>query len=287
MENLQLDPTARNGNSVSQTHFGSGDNVAGNKTEIINNYTGKSSDYKSLVEQIERQKRYLIRIPESETEERLAESAKLNELVEQEKQFREDVFKLYETFTRIEINTERLVLAQAHFEAGEFVAARVGLNAEQMGAEQDVLLERQTRQQTDLSHTKAQLTKNANEFLILARLTAIDYELADRFDQTKSYFEQSLRAERNKDNVSAYAYFLHTHNQFVDSQPLYEESLLIYRDLAKSDSQTYLPFIANRLNNLGVVLKHRNEYTKAEARLPRSARNTTEISFGQFSRILI
>ena len=84
----------------------------------------------------------------------------------------------------------------------------------------------------------------AHEYLILARLTAIDFTLPNRFGTTIAYFEQSLKAAHTIENTFAYAYFLQEHNQFNTALPLYEEALRIRRRLADANPQTYLPDLA-------------------------------------------
>jgi len=114
-------------------------------------------------------------------EERTAVQKKLDDL-------KSEIMRLAETFTKIPVNTERLKLARQHFEAGDYVAARAILDAEQMGNELDALLNQKQQLQTRQAENEAQLTDKANEFLILARLTAVDYTLEDRYPKTIEYF---------------------------------------------------------------------------------------------------
>ena len=78
------------------------------------------------------------------------------------------------------------------------------------------------------------LIDKANEFLILARLTAVDYTLEDRYPKTMEYFEQSLKAAHTAENTFEYASFLQKHNQFNAASPFYTEALKIYRRLAEA-----------------------------------------------------
>ena len=133
--------------------------------------------------------------------------------------------RLAETFTKIPVNTERLKLARQHFEAGDYAAARTILDAEEMGNELDALLDQKQQLQHRQDENEAHLTDKANEFLILARLTAVDYTLADRYDKTVEYFEQSLKAAHTVENTFAYAYFLQEHNQFVAALPFLHRSI--------------------------------------------------------------
>jgi hypothetical protein len=89
-----------------------------------------------------------------------------------------EVISLAETFTKIPINTERLRLARQNFEAGDYPAARAILDAEQMSSELDALLHQKEQLQRQQIDNETHLIDKATEFLILARLTAIDFTLA-------------------------------------------------------------------------------------------------------------
>src|SRR5262249_12044650 len=100
-----------------------------------------------------------------------------------------EVIRLAETFTKISINTDRLKFARQYFEAGDYAAARAILDAEQMGTELDALLKRDEQLQQQQAEIKALRTDKANEFLILARLTAVDVHLPGWFEKTVDYFK--------------------------------------------------------------------------------------------------
>src|SRR5262245_26742901 len=104
----------------------------------------------------------------------------------------------------------------------------------------------------------------ANEFLIKARLTALDVHLPGWFEKTVDYFKQSLKAAVTLDNVFEYAVFLHQHNDFNSALPFYEKALTASRGLAETNPQTYLPYVAMTLNNLAVLQKVKNEFQAAE-----------------------
>src|SRR5262249_30777451 len=182
---------------------------------------------------------------------------KLNDL-------KREVIRLAETFTKIPINTERLKFARQHFEASDYAAARAILDAEQMGTELDALLNRDEQLQQQQAEIKALRTDMANEFLILARLTAVDVHLLGWLEKTIDYFKQSLKAAFTLDNVFEYAVFLHQHNDFNTALPFYEKALTVYRGLAETDPQTYLPDVATTLNNLANLQAAKNEFPAAE-----------------------
>lgn len=177
---------------------------------------------------------------------------------------KQEVIRLAEDFARIPINTERLKKAKVHFESGAFVEARAVLDAEVMGQELDALLEQKETLSIKTQENQQSLSDKANEYLILARLTATDFELPDRFEKAMKYFEQSLKAAPNNDNISDYAYFLQQHNQFNRSQELYKKALKNYRILAAINPSIYLPDVARTLNNLAVLYREKKELKLAE-----------------------
>jgi len=192
--------------------------------------------------------------------------AKRNQKQQELDSLRREVLKLAEDFQRIPLNTERLRRAKAHFEQGEFAEARAVLDAEveTMGIELDALLHEKGRLNQKTAENQQHLSDKANEYFILARLTATDFDLPDRFEKTKEYFEQSLRAERNAKNVFEFATFLQEHNRLAQAQTLYEEALQMYRALAEENPKTYLSAVAGTLNNIANLQATKNEFGEAE-----------------------
>jgi tetratricopeptide (TPR) repeat protein len=174
------------------------------------------------------------------------------------------VLELAKTFEKIDLDTERLQKAKFHFDKGEFKEARAVLDAEIMTKELSALLDKKEQLKTETTENDKNLSDKADEFLILAQLTAIAFDLKDRFEKTIQYFEKSLQAERNVKNSFAFAYFLQEHKQNNKATPLYEEALANYRQLAEVNSQTYLPYVAGTLNNLANLQSAKNEFAKAE-----------------------
>jgi hypothetical protein len=176
-----------------------------------------------------------------------------------------EVLKLADDFQRIPLNTERLRIAKRHFERGEFEAARAVLDAEKMGNELGALLSEKERLHRKMEENQQNLTDKANEYLILAHLTAIDFSLPDPYKKTVEYFEQSLRAERNAENLFEYAKFLQEHNKSTSALRYYEEALQINRELAEENPSTYKSYVANTLNNLAILQETMYEHGDALA----------------------
>jgi tetratricopeptide (TPR) repeat protein len=229
-------------------------------------FVAQSPDYQILMQRIsEKQEMVEFLQEKGETDRALKAAAELEALKQEEAQFKENILRLYETFTKIEIDTERLAQAKAFFDRGEFREADAILNAERMAKDLDRLIERGQQ----LDQEKAAIDKNrvqlGNEFLIKARLRATFYDQANHFEEACAYFEESLRAARTPESLFEYAWFLQEHNDFIRAQPIYTEALTIDRDLAAENPHTYLPDVATTLNNLAILQKDQNDYVSASS----------------------
>ena len=260
---------------MQQTHSGSGDNVAGNKTvttdnsvrqtsisgdniardKIINNYLLGSVDYQQLMAEIKDSEELLAGIATERTDLRLKQSAKLEELRKQLEDFKAQVFRIYEQITRIPINTERLRRAKEHFEKGEFREADAVLKAEEIERDVERLKLEQTAAKDKLAAIEQDLADRANEFLLKAQLSLVTplAEGEDRFRRTEGCFTQALAAARTAEALFAYAYFLHQNNAFSKAEPLYQEALQQVRSLAEAEPKAFLKGVANTLNNLAIL----------------------------------
>ncbi|MFZ4557270.1 MAG: tetratricopeptide repeat protein [Pseudanabaena sp.] len=231
--------------------------VIGDHAQVTQNIYLQSVDYQRLVEQIRDTQESLEEA--SKPERRLKLAGKLQELEEQLEEFKDNVYKLYEAFTKIEINTERLRQAKAYFDRGEFREADAVLKAEEMTEDLDKLIERERQLERQRENVRDSREQIANEFLIKARLWATFYDQSNRLEQTCEYFEEALRAARTGENLFEYALFLQEHYKLNQAEQLYQEALQIYRELAKQKPASFLPDVAMTLNNLAVLHRNTNE----------------------------
>lgn len=229
-------------------------------------YKAIEAEIQELNERFNKAKQKSIQYPDDPdfTVELIAIDSKRSERQKDLEALKQEVIKLAEDFVRIPINTERLKKAKAHFENGEFAEARAVLNAEQMDVDLNNVIQKEELGKALQEQAQEGRKNLANEYLILARLTSTDFELSDRFEKAVEYFEQSLRAERNAENLFAYASFLQEHNQYNKTPLLYEEALQITRSLAQSNPQVFLPYVAKTLNNLAVLHRTQNELEQAQ-----------------------
>ncbi|UJS19451.1 MAG: tetratricopeptide repeat protein [Candidatus Brocadia sp.] len=260
-------------------------------------------DYQKLLEQIKELEQDLRDIPPDKVERRLEKSKKLEELRKQKQDFEQQIIRLAETFSKIEINTERLKQAQQYFTQGKFREADAILKTEELSRDQQQLLDAKARKTRELEELNKQLISNASEFLIKAQITATNFSNPRRFQDACSFYEKSIQSYPTFENTWEYAYFLQQHNQhneaeryyqevikrfgselddptraatlnnlgvlqkdkneFDDALKSYKEALEIRKKLALANPQTYLPYVATTLNNLGNLQSDKNEFDDA------------------------
>ena len=215
----------------------------------VNNYQ-KSQDYQDLLAKRDDARENVQKYPDD---------AKFRQVLTTAEQslegFKRDVLKLAEEINKFPLNTERLKQAVALFNAQQYAEARKVLDAGEITQEQDALLAKQQRLQEEQATITAQLDDKANEWLLKAQLTAIDYSLGDqRIAQTSGYFEKALKSGRTPKRLFAYAKFLQDNNQYRAAETLYTEALSILRELAKDNPAVYQSYVAMTLNNLGILV---------------------------------
>lgn len=138
------------------------------------------------------------------------------------------------------------------------------MDAGQLGQDQHALLDKQRRLKDGLAEINSLLNDNANEYLLKAKLTAIDYSLPDRIGQTSGFYESALQSARTLENIFEYAKFLQDNNQFQSAEVLYLEALELCQKLAINDPAAYEPKLAKTLNNLGIIYGKCNLRMEAE-----------------------
>ncbi|MCI5226712.1 MAG: tetratricopeptide repeat protein [Candidatus Electrothrix sp. AX2] len=243
------------------------------RDQFINIY-GKSKDYQELEHKLaaqERDRDKLVRriekYPDDEDfqqdlrdcNKRLAKTRKEIE------EFKEDVFRLHELFTRIPIDNERLRRAKAHFDKGEFREADAVLKAGEIQQDVERLKLEEKAAVDRLTAVRKDLEGRANEFLLKARLSLLNpvAEGEDRFSRTEQWFNQALATARTAEVLLEYAFFLWKQNVFSRAEPLYEKALTEYRNKAAADPEAFLPYVADTLNNLALLHSKTGEYSLA------------------------
>ncbi len=246
-----------------------GDIVYGNK--IVNIYS-KSEDYKFLETQIKtlqnRKKKIQKRIEQYPNDndfkiELSYITEELNKYETQIEDYKSNVIKLYETFTKIEVNSERLQQAKVYFEQGKFREADALLKTEKMSSDLEKLEIREKHLDKEKKGIQEKRKQIADEFLVKAQLWQTFYSEPNWFEKTQEYYEKALNANRNYDILFKYASFLYKHNKYEKTESLYKEGLEKLKKNLKVNSYLYLTYLASILNNLGELYRNKNKNNKA------------------------
>ena len=171
-----------------------------------------SSNYNELVRDIQDLKEDIQNASTDEI--KLKKSEKLSEKQEQLELLKENVSRLYETFNKISLNTERLQKAKIYFDAGQFKEADVLLNAEEIASEIEHLQDSRKRKEQELEKIDADLIDKSNEYLIKAQIWTTFYSEPDWYDKAEKYFKEALKAAQTVETLFKYALFLQKNNQF-------------------------------------------------------------------------
>ena len=247
-------------------------------TKITNIYL--SLDYQQLLKEIEGLEQDLKDIPPDKTVSRLNKSKKLEEKRRQLQDFKQEVLRLAGTFSKIEINTERLKQAQQYFTQGKFSDADAILKAEELSHDQEHLLNAKESKNRELEELNKQLIGNANEFLIKAQITATNFNNLNRFQDACRFYEQSIRSYMYFDNLFEYAYFLQQHNQHNEAERYYQEAM------KRFGRELDAPTRAMTLNNLGILQSDKNEFEDALKSFKEALEIYRKISPGKPSDLL-
>lgn len=243
-----------------QNNRDGGDNVGRDK--IIHNHLYGSVDYQQLVDDIRDREDLLAGIAPDKIDLRLKQSAKLEELNRRLEDFKANVFRLHELFTRIPINTERLRKAKAYFDKGEFREADAVLKAEDIQQDVERLHKEKGAVKERLVAIEQDLEGRANEYLLKARLSLLNpvKEGEDRFQRTEQWFEQALKTARTAEVLFEYVVFLYEHNAFGRGEPLCQEALKMCRREKNAESNTFFSSVATTLNNLAALHQRTHDY---------------------------
>ena len=206
----------------------------------------KSADYNIFVEEIQDLETLLDGATDTGKKQRYLE--RLRDKKKELEDFKNEIKSLAKTFSEVALNTERLKIAKSHFNKGQYMQARAVMSSNDVLDEYDQLLIKKRELESDfekeLEKTNKALFDKSNEFLILAELAIIDYTNENRYVQADVYYQKSLEAFRYEKNVSAYAGFAYSHNNFELARSLDEELIDIYKQLVRQEPE-YLVYLAN------------------------------------------
>lgn len=187
--------------------------------------------------------------------------------------FKIDLLEYARTIHRVESSTSGILrMAKEQLYAGQLdrTDAVIQVDQLQLNQEQATAFLEIRQNLTDVYH---KLMINAEEFLVKAQLTALNYDLPDRFSLTIRFFESSVTsARRAKPHVSVQIeclgafgrfYLIHKHNNAA--VPLYEEAIVLAQQMVLQKADEYRPTVASLKNHLAGLYTERGEFTKADS----------------------
>lgn len=186
----------------------------------------KSVEYKDIEQKIEDLEDLIAISKDEEKKQKYIQRLKNEKEILQN--FIEEILSLAEKFSQIEINTERLKIAEEHFQKGEYREARAILGSKESFEELDLLIKQKDQLEYQVDKNQQALISKADELVILAIFTSVDYQDENRLNLTISFFEKSLCAYRSRENISEYASFLFKHHYYSKAKEYYSELVDIY-----------------------------------------------------------
>lgn len=235
-------------------------NTEGGEVHIGDTYLGKSLEYQELLEKIAMLKK-LCELSDGEDKEHYCKELQIEK--KKLEAFKRDVIRLAEIFQNIEINNERLQNAKQFFTNGLFKEAREVLETEESQNELFTLLEEKQNLKQKVTENESKLLIKANEYLVLAKLKAIEYSDISWYENSVKYFEMSISANRNYLNTLELALFYSDHKQYAKALPLYEIVVQLAYDSKETNKEKYFTNLGMAYSNLAII-KNQN-YLTAEA----------------------
>ncbi|WP_018619454.1 hypothetical protein [Spirosoma luteum] len=161
-----------------------------NITVIIN----KSADYKRLLDELSSLEEHLTDLnPEKADKINQLKNRIINKNAEIER-FEQDVISLAEAFSKININTSRLIKAKEYFNEGKFKEANTILKLTEIDKDQNLLLTAKSKKEIELEGLSKQLIDNSNEYYIKAKALIINSYLSNSFGEIFNLFKRSIKS---------------------------------------------------------------------------------------------
>lgn len=160
-----------------------------------------------------------------------------NKLKEME-DFKHGILQLAETFSKIEIDSERLQEAYKLFLEGKYSEARTILMMEQALNEHDDLLKKRDKLSQDTAENERKLKQKAKESFLLANLQAVNYSIgASRVDEASKYFQLALREHKCFEYLISYATFLRHNNRRRDAEKICQKTISFIKENYKETDE--------------------------------------------------
>jgi len=278
-------------------------NINGSNIEVTQ-VIGKSVEYQTLESELKKLKEHYDDIPVEKIERREKISEEISNKEKIIEKFKQDVIRLARTFQNIIIKTDRLNIAKKYFDVGEFKKAEEILNSDELYSDKKRFIEARSDVKSELDNIEQKIQQLATEFLIKAKIITLDTDNCYQFEEIENLYKESIECVAFYDNLTEYAYFLHTHNQYLDAEIVYQkirselwdhltqsqrvhflnnhanllidlcetisakteiqESYDILISLSEDEQSINLPDMAVILNNIAIIYKEEGDFESAE-----------------------
>lgn len=162
--------------------------------------------------------------------------------------FKHGILQLSETFSKIEIDSERLQEAYKLFLEGKYSEARTILMMEQALNEHEDLLKKREKLSQDIEENEKKLKQKAKESFLLANLQAVNYSIgASRVDEASKYFELSIKEDRCFDYLINYAEFLLQNSKLHKAEEICAEATSFAREICNENEYKGKEYLAYAL----------------------------------------
>ena len=173
------------------------------------------------------------------------------------------ILSLATTFSRIELNTERLRIAYEEFLKGNADVVDKILDLKSLETEQKEILQSAAEIDEQKKLSDERRTLNSNEFLLKASNTLLLDDSKNKYTTAEELFNKSLETFRNTVNLFAYGSFLISQNKFKEAASMFAECISSYSN-APGDRKKYRGDVASAYQNLAYCLEKLNKFDEAE-----------------------
>jgi len=200
---------------------------------------------------------------ESDPNRKKQKSLRLGRISKEINSSKEYILSLATTFSRIELNTERLRNAYEEFLKGNADVVDKILDLESLEGEQREILRSagEIDEQKKLSDKRRIL--NSNEFLLKASNTLLLDGETDKYRTAETLFLKSIETYRNTVNLFAYGSFLISQNRFHEAAGIFGECISSYSN-APGDRKKFRGDVASAYQNMAYCLEQLNQFVPAE-----------------------
>ncbi|WP_107825522.1 tetratricopeptide repeat protein [Neisseria sicca] len=200
--------------------------------------------------------------------------------------FKHGILQLAETFSKIEIDSERLQEAYKLFLEGKYSEARTILMVEQALNEHEDLLKKREKLSQDIEENEKKLKQKAKESFLLANLQAVNYSIgALRVDEASKYFELSIKEDRCFDYLINYAEFLLQNSKLHKAEEICAEATSFAREICNENEykgKEYLAYALMVHTQILIAFTDRLFLAEEKAREALKIYSSLQAMFGRF-----